>query len=412
MFRFAPSLSDDLHVGDLRIALLTYIKATQEKQKLSLRFSDLDQKENIAQKAQEIAELLSLFQISYHDSLYQSHNRKFHQQLATKLLMDKNAFSCFCPSDISDSNLPYDGTCESLDDATVLNNEAPFSVRIRRPHSAISYHDILKGDIEIGKKEIDSFMILHQDKTPTSDFATAIDDLLGDISMIIVDESQLPHTPKQVLVRDYLGYDKQIDYVHLPSISNAHDFSLTSLLEEGFLPSAISNYLISLGHQSAHEIFDLDEAITWFDLKDLSMQPQVFDIEKLKEINRAHIQKMPSLSLAKLFSYSSKDLGELAKIYTSEGSTINEIKPKVDAIFATKEPMEMIESYPALVEIAKEAPYFKDFDEFKEYLLSKSGLEEESFLSALRFMLTGAKQGPDLNDIYPHIKNYLGEIIK
>ena len=410
MFRFAPSPTADMHIGTLRVALFNYICAKQADDKLLIRIEDTDLEHHVEGKDQEILEILTLFGISYHDVTYQSHNRKFHQQLATKLLMDKNAFSCFCTSNDIAKGEPYNGTCENLSDEMVLNNENPFSVRVKRPQEDISFEESIKGEMHVKKESIDSFVILHQDKTPTPNFASALDDLLSDISLVIRSEEHLSDTPKQVMLRNYLGYDKSITYAHLPALVNAP--SVKELLEEGFLTSAITNYLIMIGNETPSDIFDLTEAMAWFDLSKLSTSSATFDINTLRHINHEHIQKMDALELAKFLSFSSKDLGELAKIYSEEGSTINEIKPKIDALFAKKAPSEFITEYQSLVKIAKDAPFFKAFEDFQSHLQKKSGLEGKAFLEPLRFMLTGADSGPNLSDIYPHIKNYLGEIIQ
>jgi len=431
LFRFAPSPTKDMHIGNLREALFNFIVSYQKDDKLHIRIENTDTKQNIDEKVQEILEILALFGISWSEVTYQSHNLKFHQQLATKLLMDKNAFSCFCTNEDIDrakeeaksKNIAYqyNSSCENLSDEEVLNNQKPFSIRVRRPSEDISFKDEINDEMNFKKSSIDSFKILEVDKTPTYNFACALDDMLSDISMVIREEDYLSNTPKQILIRDYLGYDKKIVYAHLPIMLNESKKKMSKeddassikwLLSEGFLPQAITNYLILIGNKTPTEIFTLDEAKEWFDLKKISKSPAKFDTTKLKEINREHIKKLPPLELAKFIGFSSSDLGELAKIYTEEDSTINEIKPKIDAIFAKKDPTEFVEEFKKLQTIAKDAPYFKEYDEFKNYLSNESGLKEKNFFKPLRSLLTGAEDGPDLSVVYPHIKNYLGEIIR
>ena len=178
------------------------------------------------------------------------------------------------------------------------------------------------------------------------------------------------------------------------------------------MPSAIINYLILIGNKTPNEIFTLDEAKKWFDLKNISKAPTRFDMEKLRQLNREHIRKLNALELSKYIGYSSKDIGELAKVYLEEASTINEIKAKIDTIFSIKTCEDFIEEFEILKTASKDMPYFKEFDEFKAYLADISGLKDEKFFKSLRVLLTGANSGPKLNNIYPHIKNYLGEIIK
>ncbi len=384
MFRFVPSLGSDIEITSLRLALFNYICAAQAGDTLLIRIEEPDQEDYL----KELLEMLALFGISYSDILYQSHNLKFHQQLATKLLMDKNAFSCFCGQE------PCTGACKNLSDEEVLNNENPFCLRIKA-----------------SKNAMDDFIILDVNKIPTKTFATALDDLLSDISIVICDEKERTKIPKQILIRDYLGYDKEVAYTYLPPIIGENIPSIKALLEEGILPMAILNYLIMISMQTPTDIFDVDETLTWFSLEKITDTPVAFDKNRLLEINVAHIKRLPALELAKFIGYSSKDLGELAKIYTQEGSTINEIKPKIDAIFAKKEPLVFHEEYAILCKVAKTAPFFKNYEDFESYLSKESGLSDERFFKPLRFLLTGLDEGPELPAIYPHIRNYLGEII-
>nr|MCH9812464.1 glutamate--tRNA ligase [Campylobacterota bacterium] len=104
--------------------------------------------------------------------------------------------------------------------------------------------------------------------------------------------------------------------------------------------------------------------------------------------------------------------GELAKVYLEEARTINEIKAKIDTIFSTKQSEAFTKELEALKVVAHTIPYFKTFDEFKAYLGEKSELEDEQLNLLLPLLLTGTSSGPSLRTIYPHIKNYLGEIIK
>ncbi len=431
MYRFAPSPTGDMHIGDLRVALFNFICAKKNKERFSIRIADTDNKKNIEGKDIELLDILSLFGISGDDVVYQSHNLKFHQQLATKLLMDKNAFSCFCTPEQLDKDrqnakeakieYKYNNRCTTLTDAQVMENENPFVVRIKKSDHDIHFADIIKGDIHFQTDEMDSFIILRVDKYPTYDFACSLDDMLMDVNVVIQGEDHISNTPKQILIREYLNYNKEIKYAHIPIILNDEGKKMSKddegssvkwLLKEGFLPSAIINYLILIGNKTPTKIFNMDAAIEWFDLKNISKDPIKFDLKKLKEINCEHIKKANPLELAKYVGFSSEDVGELVKIYTEKNSTINEIKVKIDTIFAQKECSEFQKEFEILKNIIKDAPFFAEFDDFKEHLSSKSGLKEEKFFKPLRVILTGEQSGPDLSDIYPHIKNYLSEIAK
>jgi glutamyl-tRNA synthetase len=422
MYRFALWAIDEFELKDLRTALYNFICAKQANEKFIIRIVDIENEKTADSNYHESLELLNLFGITYDQIHYQSENLRFHRQLASKLLMDGHAFSCFCTAEEleqkreeakkSKTTYHYDGTCKKLSDAKVMANENPFVVRIKEPEEAIEFTDIIKGKIRFEPKDIDDFIILKVNKTPTYNFASAIDDMLTNINLIIEEESHLLDIPKQELVRKYLGYSDEIKYAHLPIMIEDKSLNLRSLLEEGFLPTAIINYLIIMDTKAEKELFTLDEAIKRFDLKDISKTPAKFDIEILKELNQEHIKKLNPLELSKFIGYSSKDIGELAKIYLKESATINEIKVKIDTIFSTKTCEEFTEEFEILKSASKDMPYFKEYDEFRAYLEKESGIKGEKFVKLLQILITGNKKGPKLSEIYPHIKNYLGEIIK
>ncbi len=431
MYRFAPSPTGDMHIGNLRVALFNYIMAKKERERFIIRIEDTDKARNVSGKDMEILQLLELFGIGYDELFYQSENLTFHQKFAMKLLMEKKAFACFCTEEELESKRAaakaekrayrYDGTCRRLTDEEVLNNENPFVVRIKKPQTAIRFVDAIKGEMEFSPESVDDFVILRHDKSPTYNFACAVDDMLHDIGFVIRGEDHLSNTPKQIHIRRQLGYEKPIRYAHLPIILNEAGKKMSKrddassvkwLLEEGFLPQAITNYLILIGNQPPTEIFTIEEAIGWFDLSKLSGSPAKFDLTKLRQINRAHINRLESMELAKLIGYSSRDIGALAKLYTEEASTLNEIKEKIDKIFSTKVCEEFPEEFETLKKIAKTLPYAEDYESFKNELSRKSGLKGKRLFKPLRVLLTGVTSGPNLGDLYPHIKHYLGEIIK
>jgi glutamyl-tRNA synthetase len=341
--------------------------------------------------------------------------------------MQKKAFSCFCTDEkikqskklAQKNNQPYkyDGGCDMLDDAIVMNTEAPFSVRIKAPTQHIKFNDLLDGNINFQSSDIDSFIILSEQKIPTNNFANAIDDMIYDISTIITDEQYFEDTPKQIHIRQSLGYTKQIDYLHIPAISNINEkdssFFVTNLVDQGFLPAAIANYLVLLGNNTPTKIFTMEEAIKWFDIKNLSKDNIKFDIEELKSINKEYMNMLDNMRFSKLLGYADEDFGKLAKLYIEESSTIQDIKKKIDAILAKKAvPKNYKKEFEQIKICLQNAPYIDDFDNFIQYIKDKTNLDDKSLFKPLQYILTAREDGPDLSKVYPLIKNYLGEIIK
>ncbi|HEF1622536.1 TPA: glutamate--tRNA ligase [Campylobacter lari] len=430
MYRFAPSPTGDMHIGNLRAALFNYIKARQENTDFILRIEDTDNARNIAGKEEEIKAILKEFGITWQHYYVQSENLKFHRQMALKLVSEKKAFACFCTEDelahkkelakSKNQAYRYDGTCEKLADIDVLNCEKPFVIRLKKPQSQMKFTDYIKGEISFNPEDIDSFVIMRADKTPTYNFACAVDDMLEGVTCIIRGEDHVSNTPKQEHIRASLGYDKSMTYAHLPIILNEEGVKMSKreahssvkwMLDNGYLASAIANYLILLGNKTPKEIFTLEEAIEWFDLKKVSKSPARFDTKRLMQINREHIKMLDNDKLNSLLNLG-KDIAELAKFYTQETSTLNEIKEKIQAIFAVKNYNEFENECKLIKEILKDLDLPQEYDEFKKILMEKTNLKGKNFFMPLRLVLTGVTHGPEMSEIYILIKPFIKEIIK
>ncbi|EIF51429.1 glutamate--tRNA ligase [Sulfurovum sp. AR] len=433
MLRFAPSPTGDMSIEDLRIALFNYMVAKQKDVNFIVRIEDLDKERNITGKDTEIMDIIEKFALPHDSVSHQSENLHIHQTLAIRLLEEKKAFICTCtPEQLNEeqeeakhNKVPYrySGRCSAMgaEELHKLKEEKiPFVVRIKAPDAPIITHDLIKGDIETPADEVDSFVILNADGTPTYDFACACDDMISGISLVIRSEDQLSNTPKQIHIKTLLGYEQQADYTHLPMILNAEGKKMSTnddagsvkwLFEHGFIPDAIANYLILLGNQTPSEIFTMPEALKWFDLSRLSKSPVIFDIDTLRSINAEHLKQMDDKRLSTLFGFADADIGKLAKLYLQEVCTINELESKIKPIFAPKNfEGKWSAQMHTMEDIIQNAPMINDFNAFKAHILKESGLEGEDFFTPLRLILTGAEHGPELSEIYPLIKPYLLEV--
>ena len=432
MLRFAPSPTGDMQIGDLRIALFNSLMSRRRNEPLVVRIEDRDKERNIEGKDKEIVEILGLFGIAYIDVVYQSNNLRFHRAMAIQLLQDKKAFNCFCtPEELDRKRIlakeqckpfRYDDTCTHLPPEATIDNENPFTVRLKRPETPIIVNDMIQGKTTFDPMDIDSFIILNAEKYPTYDFACAVDDMLSDISLVIRAEKHFSDTPKQIAVRSALEYDRQIEYAHVPDMldhegrkMDGHDdaTSVKRLLSDGFLPAAIANYLVRIGNETPQEIFTMDEAAEWFDLEKISKAPERFDIEALRAVNREHLKRMDDKELSRYVGFADDAIGKLAKLYLEEVCTTKELKAKIAAVFAEKTvPADCEESAATIKAAIKAAPFFNEFDAFKKHLVETTGLGDKQLCTPLRILLTGSEHGPDLGAVYQHIKNYLGEIVK
>ena len=425
MLRFAPSPTGDMHITDLRLALFNYMVAKQRDEDFMIRIEDTNKEHNVEGKDTEILDILGLFGIEYSHVLHQSEQLRYHRMMAIQMLGDKKAFNCFCTPELlkqkSDAAqkasrpFVYDNTCAHLGPEQIIDNENPFTIRIHRPESDIVINDLVKGEVTFTPDDVDAFMIMSAEKRPTHNFSSAVDDMISDISLIIRDEAHMGDTPKQIAVRNALGYEKTIEYAHLPTILNAEDASssIKWLLEEGFLPSAIVNYLISLSNTTPEEIFTLEEALKWFDLSSITTVPTRFDLDKLKSINGQHLCNLDDKELSRYVGFADVAIGKVAKIYLEEVYTLKELRPKIEAIFAPKViPEKYTQQTETMRKVIINAPYMETYEKFESYLIKESALEGENFSTPLRLLLTGTENGPEVADLYVYLKDFLGEIVK
>jgi glutamyl-tRNA synthetase len=417
-----------MHISDLRVAIFNYIVSKQIKEEFLVRIEDTDKEKNVEGKDQEILDILSLFGIEYSQVIYQSENVRFHSAMALQLMHEKQAFSCFCSpawlenkqeeARVNNKAYIYDDACRNLPAELVIDNTSPFTIRISRPDRDTLIIDRIKGELSFSPDIVDSFLIMDQDKTPIYNFACAVDDMLSDISIIIRDEEHINNTPKQEHIRASLKYDKKVQYAHLPTILNddtqKDTTSVKSLLEKGFLPEAILNYLISTGNKPPQEIFSMQDAVKWFNLEKIVDSPTRFSMEALRDINKKYLQNLDAKELSRYVGFADEEIGKLTRVYLTDVATTKELKSKIEPIFAPKViPKELKEQAALIVATIKDAPYFAEYDEFTNYILKESKLKNDNnFFKLLRLLLTGAVDGPDIALIYKYIKNYIGEIVK
>ena len=421
MLRFAINATQNININYLQTALFNYIVSKQKNEDLIIRIDDTNKKEDTTNNEKEILEILNLFSIDYKYTVNQSSNIKYHSKFAMQLLIEKKAFNCFCGDEVlqkekdeakkMNKQYIYSGFCQNLSDEVTFTCEAPFTVRLIKPNKDIKFNDLLQGECTYKSSLIDSFIILNHDKTPSYDFACAIDDMLSDISTVIRSNDYITNTANQIHLRNSIGYNKELEYIHIQNLSN-EDISIQTLINNGYLPAAIANYILTLSYNTPKEIFTIEESIQWFDISKVFKTPKQFDLKQLNKFNNIYLNEMDNLRLSKLLSYSDEDIGSLAKLYLSKYDTIKQLKEKIDIIFSKKDELKELKNECNLVKnCIINSSFIKEFDKFKTYIKKQTNLSNDILEKTLKFVLTGDKDAPALDDIYPLIRNYLGEIV-
>ena len=438
MLRFAPSPTGNMHIGNLRAAVFNYIIAKQRGEKFLLRIEDTDTSRNKEDSDKSIFALLNLFRLHWDKQFYQSENFPKHRHFAQMLLDKGLAFYCYCSEGFLEQKfneaIAQKRPFRYQDEWAELEKESNPNpaIRLRGSKERIVFEDIIKGEVSFEAEELDSFVIVRSNGVPTYNFACAIDDMLGDISLIVRGEDHVSNTPRQILVHRYLGYDKQIQYAHLPilldevtkkKLSKRHDHAAVNYyLERGFLPQAILNYLIGMGNKTPCEIFTLQEALEWFKLENLAKSPVVVNFKRLRYINREHMKRLSESDFALLLETQDLRIGALGKLFLEEASTLNEVRDKIALIFTPKDIYKLYENqdfskqcevlFGMLREMLGAQECAKmSYGDFKNMAMQKSNLKGKDFFKPLRILLTGEAHGLELEALFALIAHRLEDII-
>ena len=395
MFRFAIAPTKDMDIDNLRLAILNYLLSQQHQAPFTVRIEDLDKEAVIEGKDTEMMQILEKFALKHTTVLHQSERKNIHQTLAIGLLKEGKAFICTCENNVCNGRCVHKEK-QALE--TIQKSAKPFSLRIKNEEDSST-----------------SFVILNNDTTPSALFATACDDMLEGIEYIVAQERLKPQQKQLESIKKYLGYQEHTTYLYLPDIETKENqtYTLQWLFEEGYIPDAIINHILLLGYNDApKELFTLPEAIAWFDIEKVSKEHALFDIDKLRLLNQEHLKRLDDKLLSTVFGFADEKIGKLAKLYIEHGAaTLKELKAHITPIFTPKTFEGKWETQMRTLEkLIWEAPVLHEYDDFIQYLMEKSKLEEPAFFIPLRMLLTGTQSGPELSEIYPLIKSYILEI--
>ena len=315
--RIAPSPTGELHIGNARTALFNWLYARKHNGKFLLRIDDTDVERSTPEFQQNIIEGLEWLGIDWDEGF------------------DKNSSISYKQSDRFER---YEKIAQDLVEKG-LAYEDDEAIRFKvQDGQNIYFEDYIRGDMNFNTNDIEDFVILRSDKTPTYHLASTVDDIDYEISIIARGEDILSSTPKHIMIMKAL--DAKIpDFCHLPllfgpdgkKLSKRHgDTSVSSFRDQGILANAMFNYMSILGWSPGDdlEIFQRDVAIDNFDLKNVLPNPAIFDTVKLLWMNGQYIRNLSKDEFSKKATDNiSTSLGR--EIFKEELERINIILPVV-----------------------------------------------------------------------------------
>ena len=433
--RFAPSPTGQLHIGGARTALFNYLYSKNQKGKFLLRIEDTDKERSKKIYENQIIDSLGWLGVNFDDNVfYQSQNIKKHIDVANQLLKNNFAYKCYCTQEELDQkreiakqnsvNYIYDGKCRDLREEKNL----PFVVRLKiEKNKKIMLYDGVQGDVEIDTSTLEDFILLRSDNTPTYNLSASVDDKLMNITHVIRGDDHKINALKQIMIFQYMGW-KLPKYFHIPLIHSEDGKKLSkrdnaSTTEDykkiGILPIALRNYLLRLGWSyKDKEIFNDEESIKYFSLKNIGKSPSKLDFERIKSLNEFYIKNLnENILIENLIAYIKTYKRKLDdKIIDNITSNINILKNKAKTlediynnsnfIYDFQKKLDVINDKNKTIvnEFYSELVKLKSYDEEKisqinQDIIKNNNIKFKDLGQPLRLILTGSDKAPSIKDI-------------
>jgi glutamyl-tRNA synthetase len=317
--RFAPSPTGFLHIGGARTALFNWLFARHHGGKFLLRIEDTDKVRSTKAAIDAILDGMRWLSLDWDGhEYYQSQFWSRHAEIAHRLLERGHAYRCFMTQEelaeqreaAQRERRPFRIHSPWRDRSDAPEGK-PFVIRLKAPQEGETViEDRVQGRVSVQNAEIDDFVLLRSDGTPTYMLAVVVDDHDMGVTHVIRGDDHLNNAFRQLAIIRAMGWPEPV-YAHVPLIHGADGAKLSKRHgalgvdayrdELGLLPEAVSNYLLRLGWgHGDDEIISRSQAIEWFDLDHVGKSPSRFDFKKLENLNAHYIREADDERLAQL----------------------------------------------------------------------------------------------------------------
>lgn len=304
--RFAPSPTGMLHLGGARTALFNWLYARHHGGLFKLRIEDTDKERSTPEATKAILDGLAWLGLDHDGEIvYQSKQAAWHAEIAHYMLERGYAYRCFCtPEELAAMRGPkgfgkYDRRWRPRNPRRppdIMPNGTPYTIRIMAPlEGELTINDLVQGTVKIPATQLDDYILLRSDGTPTYMLAVVVDDHDMGVTHVIRGVDHLNNAFRQSLIYQAMGWPEP-QYAHIPLIHGADGAKMSKrhgatgvqeYIDMGFRPDAMRNYLLRLGWGKGDiDLIDTPEAIKIFDLADVRRSAARFDMKKLESVNR------------------------------------------------------------------------------------------------------------------------------
>ena len=315
--RFAPSPTGYLHIGGARTALFNWLYARHTGGIMLLRIEDTDRERSTDAATAAIIEGLTWLGLTWEGEAVSQFGRAArHREVAEELVARGQAYYAYETAEELDAMREkaraegrpprYDGTWRERSQADAPAGVKPV-IRIKAPRDGETVvRDRVQGDVRFPNKDLDDFIILRSDGTPTYMHAVVVDDHDMGVTHIIRGDDHLTNAARQQVIYDAMGWEIPV-MSHIPLIHGADGAKLSkrhgalgveAYRAMGYLPAALRNYLARLGWSHGDdEVMSTEQMVEWFELEDVNKGAARFDFAKLEALNGVHMRGMDDVAL-------------------------------------------------------------------------------------------------------------------
>jgi glutamyl-tRNA synthetase len=309
--RFAPSPTGFLHIGGARTALFNWLYARGRGGRMLLRIEDTDRERSTKEAIDAILDGLTWLGITWDgDAVYQFSRVERHREVVEQMLASGAAYRCYAaPEELTEMREKaraegrkrlYDGRWRDRDPSDAPADVKP-AIRLKAPLAGETViEDQVQGRVVWQNENLDDFVLLRSDGTPTYMLAVVVDDHDMGVTHIIRGDDHLANAPRQKQIYDAMGWTvplmAHIPLIHGPDgakLSKRHGaLGIEAYRAMGYLPATMRNYLARLGWSHGdQEIFSTEELIATFDLPQVGRSPARLDLARLDNLNGHYIRK-------------------------------------------------------------------------------------------------------------------------